>query len=750
MSGFKLLSIIPLKDCDSKFKKNLQIGKVYKLYQNYDIILNDDNSNVKSVYRDNVDKYDNLYNLENGIQVNVSAIVGMNGTGKSTLIELFYYFVYALGIKNEFNGKPILYRNSPKLHAYWEEMTKDLKELNTTTQKTLTAIKFQNKYELVIGDYSNLSNEDFVKKVLTALQNKIAYTYKQKEDDKHLENKILQKLNVCVVFETDEGVFSGKCYNSEFSFNCVESYNSESKHKKLNLRDFFYSICLNYSHHSLNSRTIGNWINNLFHKNDAYTTPVVINPMRDEGNFNINRELHLSNERLMSNLVYDIINNKNYKLLDKYSVVKIIFRAKNSITPVKQEDSKEKINLSPLLLEYTKEGFDKLISVNLLKKYLGITQISKYYPFLDYALGYLEKKIPKLKEQYPQLFGNDKGVIDEELFNTFLLEDTSHITKKIRQTLNFIKYTYSNSKTPWNKPTTYLSNHLSIEKFIEWIKTCDKDYRELSPIELMNYALPGFFNVDFELKTENSKEIYLSELSSGEQQMIFNINSITYHLYNLQSIHTNKKTKALNKRVKYKNIAVILDEIELYYHPNMQRELVKNILQSFELIKNKGEPGIESINLSFLTHSPFILSDIPNNNILRLSLNDEGESIIDDNNSKTFGANIHDLLVDSFFMPSTIGEYAQRKIREIVDFYYRVKSEIKNKEMLLGEYREKQKEFHYILNVIGEDVIKGIIENHILFIEESILGNNKKNRIERLEKEIILKRNEIKRLKTDD
>jgi hypothetical protein len=736
MNGFKLLAVIPLKGCDSKFRKNLQIGEVYKFYQNYDIILNDDKSNVLSVVKDSINEYDELYNLENGIQVNVSAIVGTNGAGKSTLIELFYYFLYVLGIKNVFNGNPILFRNSPKLFALWKEMTKDLNELKTTTEKVLTAIKIQNKYELVIDDYAKLTEEKYVEKVISEFENKIIFTYKQKEDDKHLENKILNKLNVCIVFETNEGMFSGKYYNSEFSFNCIESYKPKSKHKTLNLEDFFYSICLNYSHHSLNSTTIGNWVNNLFHKNDAYTTPVVINPMRDEGNFNINSELHLSNERLMSNLVYDIINNKDYRLLDKYNVVKIIFRVKKSI--------------APLPLEFTKEGFDDLVSINLLKKYLGITHISKYYPFLDNAIGYLEKKIPKLKEQYPQLFNNDKGVINEELFNSFLQEDKSHITKKIRQTLNFIKYTYNNSNTPWNEPTTEFSNHLSIEDFIEWMKICDKNYKKLSPIELMNYALPGFFNVDFNLKTENSKEIFLSQLSSGEQQMIFNINSITYHLYNLQSIHTNERTGVISNRIKYKNIAVVLDEIELYYHPNMQRELVKNILQSFELIKNNGEAGIESINLSFLTHSPFILSDIPNNNILRLSLNDKGESIIDDNNSRTFGANIHDLLVDSFFMPSTTGKFAQIKIKEIVDFYYRVKSNEIEKHVLVSKYKEKQKEFHYILNIIGEDVIKGIIENHIQFIEDSLLDNNKKSRIERLEEEIALKKNEINRLEQDD
>lgn len=39
----------------------------------------------------------------------------------------------------------------------------------------------------------------------------------------------------------------------------------------------------------------------------------------------------------------------------------------------------------------------------------------------------------------------------------------------------------------------------------------------------------------------------------------------------------------------------------------------------------------------------------------------------DDIDLKTFGANIHSILRNSFFMESTVGEYAKRTISGIID-----------------------------------------------------------------------------------
>ena len=67
----------------------------------------------------------------------------------------------------------------------------------------------------------------------------------------------------------------------------------------------------------------------------------------------------------------------------------------------------------------------------------------------------------------------------------------------------------------------------------------------------------------------------------------------------------------------------------------------------------------------FATHSPFILSDIPVSNTLRIDDGNVQEVPI----VNTFGANIYDLLADNFFMKEGfVGSFAMKKISEVL--YY--------------------------------------------------------------------------------
>jgi hypothetical protein len=53
--------------------------------------------------------------------------------------------------------------------------------------------------------------------------------------------------------------------------------------RELNIRHFFYSVVTNYSQYGLNSELVGDWLTELFHKNDGYQTPIVISPLRTKG-----------------------------------------------------------------------------------------------------------------------------------------------------------------------------------------------------------------------------------------------------------------------------------------------------------------------------------------------------------------------------------------------------------------------------------------------------------------------------------
>ena len=144
--------------------------------------------------------------------------------------------------------------------------------------------------------------------------------------------------------------------------------------------------------------------------------------------------------------------------------------------------------------------------------------------------------------------------------------------------------------------------------------------------------------------------IDLDSLSSGEKQLLNSMAAIIYHLQNLASS---------SSEVKYDNVNLILEEIELYYHPEYQRLFFYRLLDMMQRAKLD---NIRNINIVFVTHSPFILSDIPKCNVLFLK-DGMPKDIMQEN---TFGANIHTLLKNGFFMPNLpIGEFAYGKINNL-------------------------------------------------------------------------------------
>ncbi|MEP6929669.1 MAG: AAA family ATPase [Flavobacterium sp.] len=393
---------------------------------------------------------------------------------------------------------------------------------------------------------------------------------------------------------------------------------------------------------------MGLWISKLFHKNDAYRTPVVINPMRTEGNFNINDELELSRERLISTLAYDFIQNpknKN-KLLDKYNVSKYIFTPKDQRGETHWSD----------------------IADNILIEKSGLKTIPLDFPYRNIAMSYLAKKIRKIGKNYEFLFEkeNDKNTALEK----YLKEDETHVTRKLVQTINYLKLANNSAhKEIWGKTKDNEPVELEPADLKKYVELFGDEVENVAPEDIIKFVLPGFFNIDFEFKEDNGNAIKLSELSSGEQQSIFNVNAILYHLYNIQSVHPknvkdNKSSNNLSRPI-YSNVNIVLDEVELYYHPEMQRGLVQTMMKSFENLKSSR--GIKAINVCILTHSPFILSDVPAVNVLQLERDSKGFSKVRRNENESFAANINDLLADNFFLNETlVGDFAAQQIKDLI------------------------------------------------------------------------------------
>ena len=153
--------------------------------------------------------------------------------------------------------------------------------------------------------------------------------------------------------------------------------------------------------------------------------------------------------------------------------------------------------------------------------------------------------------------------------------------------------------------------------------------------------------------------------------------SVLYHILTVDSVHSSEVEK-----IKYEYINIIFDEIELYFHPEYQRRFVFELLERLDSLKKGGNiDNIKGINILFCTHSPFILSDIPKENVLFLG----GEM-----DFKTFGANITTSLASSFFIEYLIGEFAKTKITNIIEKLNRIsndKEDDNNKENILKTIR---------------------------------------------------------------
>ena len=164
------------------------------------------------------------------------------------------------------------------------------------------------------------------------------------------------------------------------------------------------------------------------------------------------------------------------------------------------------------------------------------------------------------------------------------------------------------------------------------------------------------FDVTINVKdTITGNEVDFETLSSGEKQLTYAVSLLLYHLNNIDSVAEDNN----RRRILYKHVNIILEEVELYFHPELQKRLVKYIIDG---IGQLDFISIQGINIIMVTHSPFVLSDIPASNILALD-----ENGLPCEGIRSFGSNIHDMLKDSFFLKSGwIGDFAKDYIHSLI------------------------------------------------------------------------------------
>ena len=194
-----------------------------------------------------------------------------------------------------------------------------------------------------------------------------------------------------------------------------------------------------------------------------------------------------------------------------------------------------------------------------------------------------------------------------------------------------------------------------------------------------------------------------------------------------------------------KSRLILLDEPDNTLHPNWQKEYI-NLLVT--LLKDK-----KDIHIIITSHSPFLLSDLPIQNVIFLEKDEKIGNCVNVTEKmkdfNTFGANIHTLLSHGFFMKDGLmGEFAKDKIQSIIKYHKEIsEKELTKKENKKQRDEEKEKyenehknKFWQIQSIIGDDYLKQVIKNHLIEIEKIVLGNDesKKEEIKRLKAQIEL------------
>ncbi len=252
-------------------------------------------------------------------------------------------------------------------------------------------------------------------------------------------------------------------------------------------------------------------------------------------------------------------------------------------------------------------------------------------------------------------------------------------------------------------------------------------------LEFIHLFIKLLFWLDLDKIVKLPFEINFKELSNGEENFLLMIALIELGIKSF--FKKNNKSKEIK-------VYLLLDEIETNFHPNWQKNLIIRFITYLSLINKYMFEYKLKCHLIFATHSPFIISDLPKENIIFLDKDENGKcKVVDGLNEKkeTFGANIHTLLSDSFFMEDGfIGKFAENKINQVIKYLNRDETEINTDE-------EAQK----IINLIGEPIIRNELQRRLNSkILEKI--NNINEKIKLLEYELeILKKHQAKCVKDE-
>lgn len=274
----------------------------------------------------------------------------------------------------------------------------------------------------------------------------------------------------------------------------------------------------------------------------------------------------------------------------------------------------------------------------------------------------------------------------------------------------------------FNKETTKIdkNNNYQISDFIRFsIETIQNLYlaskKDDNHIEFNNNS----FTIDVSIENKEindflnsySELIFCNNTNNGE--VIFTESNLFLNLHELSSTGEEKLVKLLASLIAListeteGNNIILIDEIDETFHPSWSTKIIQLLsicCTYFRILFNR---PIEETSFQFIitTHSPYILSDIKNQNVL--SLEYDQDKIIS-KQIDTFSKNIQRITYDEMTTHSIYGSFAEYKINKIIN--------ILNQNYITTDLFDTIRDE---IQIINEDIIRNKLNQMLLEISSS-------------------------------
>lgn len=291
------------------------------------------------------------------------------------------------------------------------------------------------------------------------------------------------------------------------------------------------------------------------------------------------------------------------------------------------------------------------------------------------------------------------------------VDSIDYSTKILLEDIDQIKLTYKSKvdiSAKWEKWCGEIIDIVSRDHFTFEIKK-SKTKSSLNNLK-SNYRL--LKNYDSFINSKNLKFNTEGSYSSKTESYILKFdassNKMDEHFYNFMDQSSKFKLDWLGlssgqkayldvfsllrfelKNIKSDNVLICIDEGDLYLHPKWQADFFYKLVELVPQFK------LATYQFVLSSHSPFLVSDLPKNNLTFLGDNSENysQAIYQNDNIQTFGGNLGELYINAFFMEgSLISRFAASKIQNLVN-------KVNSKEQLNNDDEK-------LINSIGDDIIR--------------------------------------------